>query len=304
MGWMWLLTVPGYIAAGGDLRRRSTASPRCRTDRALAGDRAAGRAHPGRGVALLFPFGGVPLASLGISQAAGPLLGIVRVGGVILLTWVVFQIGFALGAVARAATPGRPARLAALGGRAAVLSSPLVLALVAPRGTATGATLDIAAVQGGGQQGTQRARRADSAEVTDAPPRGDRRRSARPARPRPRRVAGERRRRRRLRRQRASSPTIAAEAARLGVPFAVGVTEDVAGQPDHFLNAQVVVAPDGAITCRYDKVRRVPFGEYMPLRGLLEALGAPVDLVPDDAIAGTGPAVLDAAATATPRWRR
>jgi apolipoprotein N-acyltransferase len=37
----------------------------------------------------------------------------------------------------------------------------------------------------------------------------------------------------------------------------------------------------------------VPFGEYMPLRPLLQALGAPVDLVPKDAIAGTEPAVLD-----------
>ena len=37
----------------------------------------------------------------------------------------------------------------------------------------------------------------------------------------------------------------------------------------------------------------MPFGEYMPLRGLLEALGAPTNLVPRDANAGTGPAVLD-----------
>jgi apolipoprotein N-acyltransferase len=37
----------------------------------------------------------------------------------------------------------------------------------------------------------------------------------------------------------------------------------------------------------------VPFGEYVPLRGLLDALGAPVDQVPHDAVAGTGPAVLD-----------
>ena len=36
-----------------------------------------------------------------------------------------------------------------------------------------------------------------------------------------------------------------------------------------------------------------PFGEYVPLRGLLEALGAPVDQVPRDAVAGTGPAVID-----------
>ena len=43
-----------------------------------------------------FPFGGVPLASLGIAQADGPLSGVARVGGVVLITWVVFQLGVAL----------------------------------------------------------------------------------------------------------------------------------------------------------------------------------------------------------------
>ena len=70
------------------------------------------------------------------------------------------------------------------------------------------------------------------------------------------------------------------------MPIAVGVTEDVAGRPGRFTNAQVVVTPSGEIVSRYDKVRRVPFGEYVPLRGLFEALGAPVDEVPHDAIAG------------------
>ena len=77
------------------------------------------------------------------------------------------------------------------------------------------------------------------------------------------------------------------------MPFAVGITEDVPGRPGRVTNAQVVVTPDGEVTSRYDKVRRVPFGEYVPLRGLLEALGAPVDQVPTNAIAGTEPAVLD-----------
>ena len=86
---------------------------------------------------------------------------------------------------------------------------------------------------------------------------------------------------------------VTAQARRLGVPIAVGVTEDVAGRPGRFTNAQVVVTPSGEIVSRYDKVRRVPFGEYVPLRGLFEALGAPVDEVPHDAIAGRGPAVLD-----------
>jgi apolipoprotein N-acyltransferase len=62
---------------------------------------------------------------------------------------------------------------------------------------------------------------------------------------------------------------------------------------DAFLNAQVTVLPDGSVASRYEKVRRVPYGEYIPLRGLLKSLGAPVDQVPRDAEAGVGPAYLD-----------
>jgi len=56
----------------------------------------------------------------------------------------------------------------------------------------------------------------------------------------------------------------------------------------------VVVLPDGSLGDRYDKVRIVPFGEFLPLRSLIDLVpGQPTDLVPRDAIAGEGPAVLD-----------
>jgi apolipoprotein N-acyltransferase len=59
------------------------------------------------------------------------------------------------------------------------------------------------------------------------------------------------------------------------------------------VNAQVVITPEGEAISRYEKVRIVPFGEYVPLRGALEALGAPVDQIPNDATAGRDPAFVE-----------
>ena len=39
---------------------------------------------------------------------------------------------------------------------------------------------------------------------------------------------------------------------------------------DYFRNAPVVVEPTGDIGGRYDKVHLVPFGEYIPLRSVVE----------------------------------
>jgi apolipoprotein N-acyltransferase len=285
--WMWQLSAPGYVAANVVFASWHGAA-------VLAAPggrwRVLGRplAHSlVEALRFSFPFGGVPLASLGIAQAAGPIAGIARVGGVIAITWVVFQAGFAIGALVRGLDPA-VLRLAAPALALALLV--LGLSVVAPRGHGTGEFLDVVAVQGGGEQGTS------ASEV-------------------PSRVVTERH----LEATASIAPDdsldlvlwpenvvdvteldtseelteIAAQSDRLGVPFAVGVTEDVPGEPDRFTNAQVIVTPDGTVTSRYDKVRRVPFGEYVPLRGLLEALGAPVDQVPNDAVAGTGPAVLD-----------
>ena len=283
IGWMWQLTVPGYIAASiifASLHGvAALASPGGRW-------RVIGRPAAHTLVEALrfsFPFGGVPLASLGISQAAGPLAGVARVGGVILLTWVVFQLGFAIGALIQ-----HPDRVAVIAAGAALVVP--IVALVAPRGTGTGVQLDVAAVQGGGEQGTS------SLDVPSSVVTARHLEATRTITPDesldlvlwPENVIDVE--------DFATSDelaAVAAEAARLGVPFAVGITEDVPDRPGRITNAQVVVTPEGEVTSRYDKVRRVPFGEYVPMRGMLEKIGAPVDQVPTNAIAGTEPAVID-----------
>lgn len=290
MGWMVQLTLPGYLVAGLVFSLFHAGA-------ALVAPigiwRVIGRpaAHAlVEAVRFSFPFGGIPLATMGMSQVGGPLVGVVRVGGVILITWVVFQLGFALAGPA----PGvpafarrfRPGARAEPHGAFAFLAVVVIvlLSVVAPRGHDTGEQLEVAAVQGGGEQGTS-ALEVPSSLVTE----------------------------RHLEATRAIPDdadldlvlwpentidvsvfdgsdvylAIAAEAERLDAPFAVGVTEDPR------INSQIVVAANGDIVDQYVKVRRVPFGEYVPLRGILEAFGAPIEQVGRDANAGTGPAYVD-----------
>ncbi len=83
------------------------------------------------------------------------------------------------------------------------------------------------------------------------------------------------------------------EATRVGAPILVGVVEGVGGT--EFVNYVVVVNPDGSITGRFDKERRVPFGEYVPLRPLFETFAAG-QLPPRDQIPGVGTAMVPTSA--------
>jgi apolipoprotein N-acyltransferase len=302
MGWMWQLTVPGYLVAGGVFAAFQGVAALVAPG---GGWRVIGRpaAHTlAEALRLSFPFGGVPLATMGISQAGGPLLGTARVGGVVLLTWIVFQLGMSLAGPAMALLrlvgrrPSGPVAgpLAVVG--LLVVVGVVAVSTLAPRGDGTGEWITVAAVQGGGEQGTS------SLDVPSSIVFERHLEATRTIEPDPDLdmvlwpenvidVDGE-----------AfvgsdEHALVGAEAERLGVPFAVGITEDadVTGQgtADQTTNAQVVVAPNGDVTSRYDKVRRVPFGEYVPLRSLLEALGAPVDQVPTNAVPGHDPAVIE-----------
>ncbi len=275
MCWMWFLTPPGYVIAV-ILFAAFHGVASVVGSRSMYPLVALPLAHAlAEAFRFSFPFGGVPLASLAISQSASPLVGIVRIGGPLLLTFCVLQIGFALSQLVVAPKMKHVAVFSA------IVALIVCAGVIAPKGRDTGETRTIAAVQGGGPQGTLAintnprdvverhlaATRAitsenldmviwpenviDVADFYDSVERIE----------------------------------IAEQAARLNAPFVVGITEDMNAR--YFTNAQIVVNEDGTLGDRYDKVRRVPFGEFVPLRGLLETLGAPVDRIPRDALAGS-----------------
>lgn len=74
-------------------------------------------------------------------------------------------------------------------------------------------------------------------------------------------------------------------AVNLHTTLVVGVTETVSSTT--FRNEVVAWGPDGTIVSRFEKVHRVPFGEYIPYRGFFRHL-ADLSSVPLDAIPGTG----------------
>ncbi len=89
--------------------------------------------------------------------------------------------------------------------------------------------------------------------------------------------------------QSSSQATLAQTARRLHATLTVGVTETVS--TTSFRNEIVAFAPDGAVVARFEKVHRVPFGEYIPYRSFFAHL-ANLSAVPLDAIPGHGNGVL------------
>ncbi len=226
-----------------------------------------------------FPFGGVPLATTAMGQASAPLGQIARVLCAVGVTFAVAVIGVALSA---AWERRHVVAAAALAGVIALW----LAAIVAPSGFDI-RTINAAVVQGGGPQGT-RATETDPRDVfdrhieasslittpvdlvvwpenvvaVDAP------------------IASAR-----------ENAELSALAKDLNTTLVAGVTEDL--DSSSFANASIVYLPDGSTGERYDKVRRVPFGEYVPLRWLIESVAGTNTGIPvREARAGTEPAIV------------
>lgn len=277
--WMWDLTAPGYVVAAaayaGYFAVAMAVVPPHAPARWVAFPAAIVLAELAR---WSFPFGGVPLATLAMSQAAAPLGQTARIGGAILVSGLV-----ALGAVALSAVVSERWRASAA--VAAVLVALVTVSFIAPRGEQVG-RLSYALVQGGGEQGT-RASETDEREVFERHLRA----SEQVQGPVdlvlwPENVvavdqlAGSR-----------EDVELAALARRLDATLIVGATEDAG--PENFLNAAIVYNPDGSMGERYDKVQRVPFGEYVPMRDLIESLAGDAGLPERDAVEGTEPAIVE-----------
>lgn len=246
----------------------------------------------------LWPFGGLPLGGIDLGQAAGPLAALTPFGGRLLVIGAVAVLGAALGHLLPGVDrPGADRPVQAVGsarsGRAELVLASVVgvvvvvgatIARFAPDGThPTGTVTRFAAVQGGGPLGerasVQGALRTYQAAVaaTELVPDGVQ------VILWPENVVDVA--------ELDGSPQLATlrEIARSRrATLLAGITEDAG--PGRFTNFQIAIGPDGTVVDRFDKVRRVPYGEYFPFRGFIESLG--IALPSTDAVAGTKPGVV------------
>jgi apolipoprotein N-acyltransferase len=278
LAWMAAFSAPGYAVAvlveAGFLAAAAATVPPGR-GRLLALPAALVLAEAARS---RWPFGGLPLAGPALGQAGGPLAPAAAVAGALGLVALLAVAGAALAAVR-----DRRTAFAALGALTAV-AAVAGLGAALPSGRPAG-SLAVAAVQGGGPRGIPGVE-ADFGGVLA-------RQLAASGRVRPPvdlvvwpegvvdvdgPVAGS-----------DADAALGGLARGLGATVVAGVTEDIGA--DRFRNSAVTWDPQGQRVARYDKVRRVPFGEYAPGRRLLARV-ADLSLLPRDAIPGSGPGLL------------
>jgi apolipoprotein N-acyltransferase len=224
-----------------------------------------------------WPFGGLPMGGIALGQAAGPLAQAARLGGPLLVAGVTYLAGIAVGELAR-----RPSMRSIAGLVALLVAGGFVLGgVLAPDGGPNLKTVSVAVVQGGGKRGLDQLQVPASVVYQAALSPTEQLAGNTQLVLWPEDVVS-------LAGPLAGSPeekTLAALSHRLHTTLLAGVTVPVG--TSGFLNEIVAFGPKGTIVAVFEKVHRVPFGEYVPFRGFFKHFANLSD-IPRDAVPGHG----------------